>query len=133
MVSTAFMQALARIEAFDAERGTFAAWLFTIARNLIKMRYRHPREVDISTVQERVDGGETPPETVLRWEQAASIRAAVWHLTPEHRDVLTLRYLAELPFADVARQLGKSEGATKMLAKRGLEALRRQARWNEVE
>jgi RNA polymerase sigma-70 factor (ECF subfamily) len=44
-------------------------------------------------------------------------------LTDDQREVVVLRFVADLAVKDVARILGKRQGAVKMLQARGLERL----------
>ena len=50
--------------------------------------------------------------------------AALGALTPEHRTVLVLRYVDDLPVADIARIVGRSTRATESLLVRARAALR---------
>ena len=53
------------------------------------------------------------------------VRDLVAVLSPDQRDVVLLRIVADLSVEDVARLLGKREGAVKALQHRALAALRR--------
>jgi RNA polymerase sigma-70 factor (ECF subfamily) len=50
--------------------------------------------------------------------------AALQHLTPDQREVLALRFVADLALEDVARLTKRSVGATKSLQHRALHNLR---------
>ena len=50
---------------------------------------------------------------------------AMQDLTEEQRHVLSLRFGSDMPIQDVARALGKSEGAVKQLQARAVAALAR--------
>lgn len=126
LVSTIFTRALARIYTFQPDRGSFAAWLFTIARNAIVDHWRdQSRSVALGLAAEPSTGDPSPETFTIAAEEAHQVRAALEELTRDQRDALALRYAAGLSFSDVARTLGKSEPAAKMLVQRGLQALRR--------
>lgn len=58
-------------------------------------------------------------------EAHREVLAALGRLTPRRRQVLVLRYWADLSEAEIAATLGISRGAVKSNASRGLDALER--------
>lgn len=127
LTSTVFLRAMARIETYRVERGSFAAWLFGIARNVVRDERRAAaRARGVVRLTERIGDLRPGPEQVsLAREQQEVVRRTMAMLTAEQRDALALRYFAELSFEEVAAALGKSVPAAKMLTKRGLGALQR--------
>lgn len=126
LVSITFMRALTKIHLFQPSRGTFAAWLFTIARNAARDHKRTSHSSAPLADADSLPGyGSGPEQLLVQREQNLSLRSAILNLTADQRDAIALRYVGELPFAEIAHILGKSEPASKMLVQRGLEALRR--------
>ncbi|MBI3408961.1 MAG: sigma-70 family RNA polymerase sigma factor [Planctomycetes bacterium] len=70
--------------------------------------------------------GSSPSSTAQRRELAGMVAERLARLSPAHRDVLVLRNLKSLSFDDVARQMGRSPGAVRVLWLRALDQLRRQ-------
>ena len=66
----------------------------------------------------------TPSRAARQDEALAALHASLSTLSEAHRQVLEWRFLEGLPVGEVARRLGKSEGAVVALTKRALEALR---------
>ncbi len=132
-VSAIFLKALARIRTFHPARGAFGPWLFAIARTTVVDGYRARRgtdqEADLSWLAEPAPG---PEAVALSAETVVAIHTALAILTREQRDALALRYAADLPFAEVARTLRRSEPAAKMLVQRGLHTLRRYLEENPI-
>lgn len=100
----------------------FDAWLFRIARNTtIDRARRHGREMSTDdlplgdVVVEFEDG-------VLGGHELARL---LDQLSDDQRDVLILRFVLDLPLAEVAAITGKSEKAVSALQLRGLERLRK--------
>src|SRR5438034_310200 len=58
--------------------------------------------------------------------EAARVWQAVDNLTDAQRTAVTLRFGSDLPIADIAGQMGRTEGAVKLLLNRGLAAVRNQ-------
>ena len=70
------------------------------------------------------DGSDTPQETAERSETRNAVRAALYRLTDEHREVLLLRYMQELDYGEIARALRISEGTVKSRISRARRQLR---------
>jgi RNA polymerase sigma-70 factor (ECF subfamily) len=96
-------------------------WVFTIARHRVvdaaRRSRRRPKVVDapLPDVHGRAEEAEG-----LDGELLASLRA----LTPDQREVVALRFVADLSLEDVARLTKRSTGAVKALQHRALENLR---------
>ncbi len=83
-------------------------------------RARWRRETPVAELPETAAGGDDADRHAL----AALIREALGQLPRRQRAVLVLRYLEDLPEAEIASLLGCSAGAVKTHAHRGLRALR---------
>lgn len=67
----------------------------------------------------------SPSRQVERREQAVLLADALAKLPEDYREVIILRHLEQLPFADVARQMGRSDDSVQKLWVRALASLRR--------
>jgi RNA polymerase sigma-70 factor (ECF subfamily) len=72
-----------------------------------------------------VDPRSSPSQQAARSEQAVTLADALAQLPPDYRDVIVLRQLQGLPFAQVAEQMGRSEDSVQKLWIRALANLRR--------
>ena len=54
-----------------------------------------------------------------------SLQAAMQQLTQEQQEVITLRFIADYDTTQIAKHMGKSEGAIRALQMRALQALAR--------
>jgi RNA polymerase sigma-70 factor (sigma-E family) len=71
------------------------------------------------------DHSDAPADhTVLLGAERDMLRAAMTSLPERQREVLVLRYVAELSDTDIARATGLSEGGVRSASSRGLAALR---------
>jgi RNA polymerase sigma factor (sigma-70 family) len=97
------------------------AWLFAIARNACKARWRskthRPIEVELDTELEL-------EATSAESTSASELKAALERLCPNQRDVLVLRELDDLSFTDIAERLSLSESAVHALFFRARRTLR---------
>jgi RNA polymerase sigma-70 factor, ECF subfamily len=71
-----------------------------------------------------VSPGSSPSQHASRREQAVLTAHALMQLPQHYREVLVLRYLEELPFAEVAQRMGRSLDSVKKLWIRALATLR---------
>ena len=119
---------LAAFESFDKFRkdGRFASWLFTIARNKAMDTFRQRK--NISSVDEMPDipGEADPMYEVIQSEQTADLSKLIQALPEEDRELLRLRYLANMSFPEIAHLLHRNEAAVKKTIYRSLARLQSQ-------
>ncbi len=124
-----FERAVKHIHRFQPRNGGLAGWLTRIAQNLARdyHRRRHTRPPDPLELNEAwMDSGHDPAADLLRQESTRLLYQALNRLTPDQRDVILLRFIAQMHTPEVARIMGKKEGAVKALQRRALAALRRE-------
>jgi RNA polymerase sigma-70 factor (ECF subfamily) len=116
-----FLHVARSLHRFRGDDEDLRRWVFTIARNRAidehRRRARRPqmddREVPDLPVRDRAE--QLDPE----------LMAALGRLTPDQREVVALRFVADLPIEDVARITGRSAGAVKSLQFRAVAQLAR--------
>jgi RNA polymerase sigma-70 factor (ECF subfamily) len=110
------------------ECARFDAWLFRIAHNQAfteMRRRRYTADIDAAQGVAATDL-ETLPQDRLDWQLTVDeLRSSMGTLPDEQRTVIYLRFFADLPHRDIARQLGKTEQAIRALQHRALARLRR--------
>lgn len=95
------------------ERGQFAAWLFQIARSKMNDYFRRNRhEVELEAA-ERIAEWEDALGQVIQDEELNRLRSLISELDLDEQELIRLRYIAELSFAEMAELLGKREEAVK--------------------
>lgn len=124
IVSNTFLQAMEGLARYEWRNVPFGAWLFRIASNQIAMHYRRSGrtvELDELSLESSYDG---PEEEAIRGSDAADLRSAVLQLKPDQRRVIELRYHQDLRNREIAGQMGRTEGAVKLLLHRATNNLR---------
>jgi RNA polymerase sigma-70 factor (ECF subfamily) len=130
LTAQTFERALAAIERYEERGRPFSAWLLRIAAHAAADRARHvpPRVVEAHEASAQEDASGTEPsqaeEWAEQWELASWLRTHVAALPDDQRRVVQLRFYDGRSVAEVAEQLGRSEGAVKQLLRRALTALR---------
>jgi len=121
-----FLKALESISSFKWRGVPVSAWLFRIAHNQV-IDYRRTSKAKFqSPLDESLVSSDADP--VLEAEKGLDIHQvvqAVGQLTRAQRDVIELRFAGGLSTAEVAKVLGKSQGAVKVLQHNALVALRK--------
>jgi RNA polymerase sigma-70 factor (ECF subfamily) len=128
LTNDVFLQVHRHLPAFEGDVPGFRSWLFTIAHHrMIDDRRRVSRQPSVlREVGSEDDMGmgnvEEDAFAVLAHDE---VRHLLSVLSPDQRDVVLLRIVADLSVEEVARLLGKREGAVKALQHRALATLRR--------
>jgi RNA polymerase sigma-70 factor, ECF subfamily len=119
-----FLQALDALPGYRSRGVPFIAWLLRIARNAAVNFHRRQREtVDWDLLPPGLQPV-TPTEIgdhLVRHETLQRLFAA---LSAENREILILRFAADLSVSEISAVLGKSEAATRMRLIRTLRTLR---------
>jgi RNA polymerase sigma-70 factor (ECF subfamily) len=136
LTTQTFLRMLEKIGSFKWQSAPFSAWLFRIAHNLAMDHFRARRRWQPEEeVPEPV--GDAEPSAELKAMQTIgreSMLKLIDRLSPEQQQVLTLKFVFNLPNAEVAAILEKTEGAIKSLQHRALVSLQKQiARQEEAQ
>lgn len=113
------------------------AYLFTTAHRLVISRARRKRPVlfseigsdDSRCVSETIAADDTPPDTVADLRRLEDrLQDVLQTLTTDHRTAFQLAVLQEIPYAEIAQQMGWSLGQTKTNVHRGRKKVMRALR-----
>lgn len=121
-----FVKALQSISSFKWKGIPFSAWLFRIAHNQVVDYFRKKKKYTTAPLNESLRGSDINPQlAVERKLDIEQLLSATKQLTEAQREVISLRFASELSIAQVARIMGKSEGAVKALQHSAIVALRK--------
>ena len=119
-----FMQLWRNPQAFNASRGSLAAWLVVIARNraIDQLRKRRP-EVEAAEIVISVDPKlESTAERTLAIEK---VRAVLAGMSAEQRAALEMAFFEGLTHVEIAGKTGQPLGTVKTRIRSGLLAVRK--------
>ncbi len=117
----------------------FKPWLFQVARNCcvdeLRRRKRYAiqfsqletenSEGEVTFLADMTDPGPLPEEIMERHDLQDVLQDAIQSLPPKFRDVVTLRYLAQLSFSEIGKTLHMPEATAKTYFHRAKVLLRK--------
>jgi len=127
LASETWLSAAPQLAGFVGSVADFRALLFTIARRRVvdyyRARSRRPVTSPLNLGNEPL-GADDPAESAIAGLSAkAAIDRLVDSLPPVQAEVVLLRVVADLTVGEVARVIGRSEGAVRVLQHRALQRL----------
>jgi len=120
-----FMSAWQKLPQYEAQGFPFSSWLYRIARNRVIDYYRtkksHVSIDDDQMADNEIFGVQSDAAEALDIGlDLAAIQEAMHALTAEQREVIQLRFMSDLSPAEIAKVLGKREGAVRIIQHRAL-------------
>ena len=125
MTQQVFLKALQSISSFKWKGVPFSAWLFRIAHNQVVDYFRKKKHTAVPLDESLATNDNNPQLIVEQKLDTEQLLSATKQLTEAQREVISLRFAGELSIAQVAKTIGKSQGAVKALQHSGVVALRK--------
>lgn len=123
LLGDVFLQVARDLARFRGDDAALRRWVFTIAHNRVvddaRRRARRPQPTPTDDLSDHATG---PPQDALD----PVLLAALDRLTPDQREVVVLRFVADLPLEAVARITRHTVGSVKALQHRALDFLARE-------
>lgn len=127
LTAQTFLKALEAVHRYEDRGVSVLAWLLRIAHNLT-INHKKVRKNGDARLPEwvEIEGRELTPEASC---EAKADGERVWEnvrrLRGDQRQVIVMRFIDGLSYPDIARVLGKSIGAVRVIQYRALHSLRR--------
>ena len=122
MTQETFIKAYRSLSSFRGD-SKFSSWLYRIASNVcldfLRSRSRHPQvslsssDEDDRTTFELPDMSRNPEEQLMKKLSMEAVRRGLEQLPEQQRQILVLRELGGLSYAELAQTLGLEEGTVK--------------------
>jgi RNA polymerase sigma-70 factor (ECF subfamily) len=124
LTADVFHSALKNLSRFEWRGAPFAAWLFRIAANAIADRGKRTAQLEAIKSREIHEADPSDDADLAHVEHRARLFKLVEKLPTDQRRVITMRFAHQKSIAEIAKDIGRSEGAIKQLQFRGLQSLR---------
>lgn len=126
MTQQVFLSALQSISSFKWKGIPFSAWLFRIAHNQVVDYLRKKKKPTTVLLNESLVSSDSNPQLMVEHNlDIERLLLATRRLTEAQREVVSLRFAGGLPIVQVAKIMGKSQGAVKALQHSAIVALRK--------
>lgn len=127
LTTRTFERVLRNLATYDAEKGAFPAWLFTIARNAVSDCFRaqkRRRWLSLDVLRNRAGPAPDPEEIVAANEARVELLQAVAQLPDRERDLIALKFGAGLTNRHIAGLTGLGESNVAVILYRTVRVLR---------
>ncbi len=120
-----FIATMRSLKGFRGE-SKFSTWLRTLTNRQVAEYYRKKKQPEVD-MDEKVEA----PRILATSDEAILLRQELLKLPKKYQEVLMLRVVEEMPFAEIALHLGCSQEAGKSLFRRAISALQKRAAFDD--
>ncbi|MFK8059024.1 MAG: RNA polymerase sigma factor [Polaribacter sp.] len=104
--------------------GNFAAWIYTIARNIFSSHYQKTKKERSNIIDDdRLEDNETYVSE-SRQEELDHLQKALLQLKNSERELIVMHRFQEIKYEQIAQIMGSSENAVKVKTHRALKKLK---------
>lgn len=127
LVSVIFMKVFCNLKKYTPgdHSGSFRAWVYRIATNVIIDHYRkkgrNPDAIDIESISEPGDPSQDPGLNTMLIQDKAIVHSTLSTLPDKYQQILHLKYFAELKNTEIAEALDISANNVGVLLHRALQ------------
>jgi RNA polymerase sigma-70 factor (ECF subfamily) len=129
LTSMLFERALTRLDLYNADKGGFSTWLFSIARHIIANHYRSQRRKPVSMPlgdgTDIEDPTSNPEENLLEQDQQWVLNRHLLSLPEKEQEIIALRFGAGFSNREIGKLIGLSESNVGTILHRAIQKLRK--------
>jgi RNA polymerase sigma-70 factor, ECF subfamily len=127
ILSATFLKAFINIKNYQSRGFSFGAWLYRIATNNLMDHYRRQKPGAEVELEEEVAGeisADDPAAAVERKQERQAIEKVLNQLPARYREIIQLRFFAELEIEEIASALKISKTHASVLIHRALKSFK---------
>jgi len=127
LTAIVFEKALTKFKSYRSEKAAISTWIFRIARNTLIDHFRvsgRQKTIPLDRIDNDPKTDETPEETFLEKEESKILRQCISRLSPKEREIISLKFSAEMNNRQIAGLLGLSDSNVGVILYRAVRKLR---------
>ena len=127
LVSQVFSKVIDKYGQFNPKRAALSTWIISIARNTVSDYYRAGQKgvlIEIDSLEQIPASCDEPDDILIRNEQNRALLEALNTLTDRERNLIALKYGADLGNKEIARVMALTESNVGVLLFRSLQKMR---------
>jgi RNA polymerase sigma-70 factor (ECF subfamily) len=127
ILSTTFLKVFANLKKYQSRGFSFGAWLYRVATNNLMDYYRRNKfgaETELAEADGAASSSESPAEATAKKQERAEIEKVLNKMPERYREIIQLRYFAELEIYEIAATLKISKVHASVLIHRALKCFK---------
>jgi RNA polymerase sigma-70 factor (ECF subfamily) len=114
LASSVFLKVVERLDKFEWRgQGSFAAWLFKIAHDLVVDHYRQysndPQDIGTGELADTTPAALLPVDQMVQKVEFTHLKHLISQLSPRRQEIVTLKFYGGLRNVEIAQVLGLDE------------------------
>ncbi len=106
------------------KKGNFAAWIFTVARNIFSSYYQKQKKESTNELDERFIKSNDKFNDDSNEDELHHLQKALLKLNSKDRELIIMNRYQEIKYHEMAQIIGSSEGAVKVKVHRAMKKLK---------
>ncbi|TMM32361.1 RNA polymerase sigma factor [Polaribacter aestuariivivens] len=106
------------------KNGNFAAWIYTIARNIFSSYYQRVKKERSNEINDDLLASEETTVSESKQEELDHLQKALLKLKRSERELIVMHRFQEIKYEQIAQIIGSSENAVKVKTHRALKKLK---------
>lgn len=134
LTSQVFNKIIVKIDTYSKEKSPFEVWLFAIVRNVVNDHFRSLKKqkfFSLDVIKTLVSKEKNPEQLIEIMDANDKLGKALLVLSVRERNMIALKFGAELKNTDIAGIMGISESNVGVILYRTMKKLKREMEENE--
>ncbi|PIR44401.1 hypothetical protein COV23_00010 [Candidatus Wolfebacteria bacterium CG10_big_fil_rev_8_21_14_0_10_31_9] len=109
-----FVKVVSKIESFNENQGNFSGWVWQITKNSLIDYYRDKKETIFTDMPEGMENMFKAKDVIISRVKIREVMETVKNFEESDRELFSLYYLSDLPYKEISKITGKTEGSLRV-------------------